>query len=151
MSRRKWALLVALVILVVVGAELAVRPWYSTTGCVQVVNEGDGLLDDLVVSYADTKIARGPLAVGESTKVWFTAAGRGTLSLDFRHKGNPLKGFQIADFDPAENARNGFKLVLIVKPNRVERFMDDDESSRSITTLADRLRDWISADIHSRP
>jgi hypothetical protein len=151
MSQRKWLMLIASVVLVAVGAELAVRTWHPSSGCVQVVNEGDSPLDELVVSYADTRVPRGRLEVGQSTKVWFTAAGRGRLSLDFQQKGNPLKGFEIPDFDPAENLRNGFKLVLIVKPNRVERFMDDDETAVSVTTLADRISDWVRADVKMPP
>ena len=41
-----------------------------------------------------------------------------------------MKGFQVPDFDPAENLANGFKLVLVVKNNRVERFMEDDPNPR---------------------
>ena len=149
MSQRRWAILVAAVILAAVGAELAVRHWYSASGCVQIVNEGDGPLDDLLISYADTKVARGPLGVGQSTNVWLTVAGRGTLSLEFQQKGNPLRGFEVHDFDPAENLRNGFKLVLIIKPNRVERFMDDDPSAISMTTLGDRIMEWIRSDLKS--
>jgi hypothetical protein len=138
------------VVLVVVAAEWAGRQWYSSTGCVEIVNQGDGALDDLVVKYGDATITKGRLAVGQSTRVWFTGSGRGALSLDFRQNGNALRGFEIQDFDPAENVRGGFKLVLIVKPNRIERYMDDDPSV-STTSLADRIIEWVRADLRSRP
>jgi len=143
MSRRKWTILIALVILLSVGAELVVRQWSSSRGCVQVVNEGDGPMDDLVVSYSATKVGLGRLRVGQSTKAWFTAGGRGTLTLEFKQNNNPLKGFQVQDFDPVDNSRTGSKLVLIVKRNRVERFMEEDENSTSLTNLLDRIREWM--------
>jgi hypothetical protein len=141
--RRKWTILIALVILLSVGAELLVRQWNSSKGCVQVVNEGDGTMHDLVVSYSGTKVDLGPLLSGQSTKVWFTAGGRGILTLEFKQEGNPLAGFQVQDFDPGENHRLGSKLVLVVKPNRVVRFMEDDETSMRVENLTDRIRDWM--------
>ncbi len=70
-----------------------------------------------------------PLGAGRATNLWFTAAGKGTLSLEFHQKGNPMSGFQVPDFDPTENLANSLRLILIVKDNRVERFMDDEQSS----------------------
>ena len=46
-------------------------------------------------------------------------------------------GFQIQEFDPIENRRDGFKLVLVIKSNRVEQFMEDDEDT---TSVAERAR-----------
>jgi hypothetical protein len=143
MSRRKSTILVALVILLAVGAELAIRLWHSAKGCVQVVNEGDAPMDDLVVSYAETKVALGRLGAGQSAKAWFTAGERGALTLDFKQKDNPLRSFRVPDFDPVESTSNGFKLVLVVKSNRVERFMEDDEDTTSVQNLSDRIRDWM--------
>jgi hypothetical protein len=143
MPRRKWTVLVGSVILLTVGAELAARRWQSAKGCVQIVNEGEGPLDDLVVRYSETSVALGRLAVGQSAKAWFTHARRGVLSLDFKQMNNALKGFQIQEFDPEENARNGVKLVLIIKSNQVQQFMEDDESTTSVQNLSDRIREWL--------
>ncbi|MFI5460856.1 MAG: hypothetical protein ACHRXM_36055 [Isosphaerales bacterium] len=142
MSRRKWTILVALVILLSVGAELVVRQWSTSRGCVQVVNMGDAPMDDLEISYRETKVHLERLVVGQSTKAWFTAGGRGTLTLEFKQKDNPLKGFQVQDFDPLEMSRTGSRLVLVVKNNRVERFMEEDKNSTTITNLLDRIREW---------
>ena len=117
MTRRKWIILGVLLLLLTIGAELLVRPWNPSKGRVQVVNQGDATMDDLVVSYGETKVRVGGLAAGQSTNVWFTAAGKGTLSLEFNQKGNPMKGFQVQDFDPAENLANGFK----ARPGREEQ------------------------------
>jgi hypothetical protein len=143
MSRRQWTLLVALVIAIGVGAELAVRPGSSSKSCIQIVNEGDGTMDDLVASYADTRLSLGRLAAGESVKAWFTGAGRATLTLDFKQVGSALKGVQIQEFDPVANRRSGSKLVLIVKHDHVEQFVEDDDSVKNIDTLLDRIRELV--------
>jgi hypothetical protein len=87
--------------------------------------------------------ARFRLGAGLSAKAWFTAAGRGTLTLEFRQNENPVRGFQVTDFDPVEISRTGSKLVLVVKSNRVERFQEKDESAMTVENLSDRIREWI--------
>jgi hypothetical protein len=143
MRRRNWLLLALFLVLLAVGAEMGVRRWNAAKGCVQIVNQGDHAVDNLVVSYGQTKIALGSLEPGQSATVWFTPAGKGTLSLDFKQKGSPLNGFQVADFDPGQNRRDGFKLMLVVKSDVVERFMEDDENGPAELNLADRIRDWL--------
>jgi hypothetical protein len=141
-------LVVALLVAAAIWAELTSRLWSSATGCVEIVNDGDSSLEGLVVTYGNTKITKGRLGSGQSTKVWFTAAGRGLLSIQFQQKGNALKGFEVQDFDPADNARNAFRLVLTVKPNRVERYMDDDPWV-SATSLPGRIKEWVNAELRS--
>ena len=114
MTRRKWIILGALLVLLSIGAELVVRPWNSSKGCVQIVNQGDDPMDDLILSYGGTKVRVGGLGAGQSTNVWFTIGGKGTLNLEFKQKGNPMTGFQVPDFDPAENLADGLRLVLVV-------------------------------------
>ena len=38
-----------------------------------------------------------------------------------------MSGFLVDDFDPREMQRDGLKMVLEVKPNEVQRYMEDDE------------------------
>jgi hypothetical protein len=149
MTRRNWIILGVLIVLLTIGAELLVRPWNSSKGCVQVDNQGDAAMEDLILSYGETKVRVGGLGVGGSTNVWFTVAGKDTLSLEFNQKGNPMKGFQVQDFDPAENLANGFKIVLVVKNNRVERFMEDDQSTTPLKSLMESITGMFEPD--SRP
>jgi hypothetical protein len=144
MTRQRWFIFGMLLLLLTVGAELGVRSWNASKGSVQLVNQGESTMDEVIVTYGSTRVAVGTLASGQTTNVWFTAAGKGTLSLDFKQKGNPLNGFQVPDFDPTENLANGFKLVLIVKDNRVERFMDDEQPSSSPwKNLVDIVTGWF--------
>ena len=149
MTRRNWIILGVLIVLLTIGAELLVRPWNSSKGCVQVDNQGDAAMEDLILSYGETKVRVGGLGVGGSTNVWFTVAGKDTLSLEFNQKGNPMKGFQVQDFDPADNLANGLKLVLIVKNDRIERSMDDDQSTSPLKSLAESITGLFEPD--SRP
>jgi hypothetical protein len=146
MSRRKWIILGASLLLLTVGIELTVRPWDSHKGCVQIQNDGNTPIDDLIVSYADTSVTVGTVSAGQSVNVWFTAAGKGTLTLEFKQEGNPLKGFAVEDFDPDDNARNGVKLALIVKNNEVVRFMEDDQSQSPFWNLVQTVKDWFLTD-----
>jgi len=144
MTRQRWFILGMLLLLLTVGAEVGVRSWNASKASVQIVNQGENTMDDVIVTYGSTRVAVGKLAACQSTNVWLTVAGKGTLSLDFKQKGNPLNGFQVPDFDPTENLANSFKLVLIVKDNRVERFMDDEQPSSSPwKNLVDIVTGWF--------
>jgi hypothetical protein len=143
MRSQKWIILAAVLLLLTIGAELVFRPWESPKGCVQVINERSTTMEDLVVTYGDTKLRVGSLVAGQSTNVWLTAGAKGTLSLDFVQQGNPMNGFQVEEFDPTENRSNHLKLVLVLKEDRVERFMEDDLSTTPWQRLSDSIISWF--------
>ena len=109
------------------AAEVAVRRWNATKrSASRSSTRVTSPWTDLVAELSRTPaISLGTLAPGQSTKVWFSAAGKGPLKLEFTQKGNPLQGFQVDDFDPDEHRRDGLRLVLVVKNNQVERFVED--------------------------
>lgn len=148
MSRKKAILVGVLILILAVGLELAFRSGDAGTGSAQVANEGNDPIEDLVVSYAGTSVNLGRLAPGEKRNAWFSAAGRRTIKLEFTQKGNPMKGFQVDDFDPAEHRRDGSRLVLVVKNTQLERYVEPDESNKSAPRMLDRLMDWIKAELH---
>ena len=88
------------------------------------------------------------IAPGGKSKVWFSGAGEGPLNLEFTQKGNPLKGFNVDDFDPIEHRRDGTRLVLVVKSDQVERYVEEDDSVKSPPRMLDRLMDWINDQLH---
>jgi hypothetical protein len=148
MARRNWIILGGVILLLLtVGAELIVRPWNPSKACVQIVNQGDAAMVDLVVVYGETKVRLGRLGAGETTSAWFSAAGKGSISLEFNQHGNPMKGFQVTDFDPIDNITNGFKLVLIVKNDQVERFMDDDPTRTPFKALMENIKSWFVSEV----
>src|SRR5262249_43214744 len=151
MSRPRWIVLGSLAVLLLVGAEVALRQWEAPKSCVQIINQGEGAIDDLVVTYADTKVPVGRIALGQAAHVWLTAGPKGLLRLDFRQKGNALGGFQVPEFDPVQNRRDGFKLVLTVKTNEIQRFVEDDGSQSDWESLGDRIKRWISSETAVSP
>jgi hypothetical protein len=58
-----------------------------------------------------------------------------------------MQGLQIQEFDPEENLNNNMKLVLLVKANRVERFVEDDESTSPWKSLKESFTGWFEPDI----
>jgi hypothetical protein len=149
MSRRRWIILLSVAGLLL-GAEVAIRQWMSPKSCVQIINQGDGAMEDVIVTYAGSQVRVGRLPAGQSTHVWLSAGPKGLLRLDFKQKGNALMGFQVPDYDPVQNRRDGFKLVLLVKSNEIQRFMDD-EPMADRETLEDRVRRWLRAEMVPTP
>jgi hypothetical protein len=151
LNRQKW-IIVAITLVVLAGAaEFAVQPWKTPKGCVQIVNQGDAPIEDLVLSYAGTKVVVGRVAVGQSSHAWFTGDKLGPLDLDFKQKGNPMTGFQIADFDPASNIRDGLKMVLFVKNDQIQRSVDDDDTVKARENLIERVKLWLLPELKQAP
>ena len=53
-----------------------------------------------------------------------------------------MTGFKVDEFDPMEHHRDASRLVLAVKSNQVEHYVEEDESVESAHG-ADRLMEWI--------
>jgi hypothetical protein len=146
MSTRARIILIAIVVLVL-GVEIAVRFSGGSKTCVQIVNKGDTLLENLVVSFPGSEIGVGSIPPGESVHVWLSGRRKGTLTLAFKQAGNPTSGFMVDDYDPPFMRRDGLKMVLNVKPNEVEKYMEDDASSTPMGRLGNRLSEWISEEL----
>jgi hypothetical protein len=146
MSTRARIILISVVILALV-VEIAVRFSGGSKTCVQIANKGDTPIESLVVSFPGSEIAVGSVPAGESAHVWLSGRRKGTLTLAFKQAGNPASGFMVDDYDPPIMRRDGLKLVLNVKPNEVEKFMEDDESSTPLGRLGNRFNEWISGEL----
>ena len=142
MSRKAWLIAIGLAILLL-GIEIGVRSLQSAKSSVQISNLGDTLLENLVVSFAGSQVGVGNLAPGESAQVWLSGTKKGTLGLAFTQKGNPMSGFQIADYDPPILRRDGLRMVLQIRPNEVTKFQDDESSTSLLGGLSNRIRDWV--------
>ncbi len=147
MYRRRWIIALSVFLALLVGAELTFRRWTSPKACVQIINEGDGPIEDLVVGYDHTQIAVGHVGMRQSTHVWVTAGPKGLLSIDFRQKNNAMKGLQIPDFDPQQNLQDSFKQVIVIKTNEIQRFVEDDESIKDKESLGARIKRWMSSEL----
>jgi hypothetical protein len=143
MSRRKAVILGILVVILAIGLEWAFREGGAGSGCAVVENDGAQPMEGLVASFADAKVNLGTLPAGEKAKVWFSGAGRGALSFEFTQQNNPMKGFKIEEFNPTELRRDGSRMVLVVKSNQVERYIEEDASIKTPPRLFERLVDWV--------
>jgi hypothetical protein len=143
MSRRKAVILGILVVMLAIGLEWAFREGGAATGCAVVENAESQPMEGVVASFADAKVSLGTLAPGEKARVWFSGAGRGVLSFEFTQASNPMKGFKVDEFNPTELRRDGSRLVLVVKSNQVERYIEEDASLKTPPRLYERLMDWI--------
>jgi hypothetical protein len=150
MLRRRRILALTVLIALLVAAEVVVRRWERPKACLQIINEADGVIEDLVVSYADTRLPVGRLLKGHSAHVWLTARPMGPLRLDYRQKGNAIQGFQIADFDPARLVEDSYKQVLTIGPNQINRYVDEDET-RKKESWGRAIWDWLQSQIKGSP
>lgn len=146
MSRRARIVLISVIVLIL-AIEVAVRLSQNTRSGVEIVNLGEAPIEKLVVSFGDSQVGVGKVAPADSAHVWLSGAGKGNLSLSFTQAGNPQSGFLVTDFDPRTMSRDGLRLVLQIKPNEVERFMEEELPSTPLTRLRDRIGDWLAAEL----
>jgi hypothetical protein len=136
-------------IVLILGIEAAVRWGRASKTCVEIVNRGDSMIEDLVVSLEGSRVAVGNVAPGATAHAWLSGRGKGTLTLAFRQLGNPMSGFMLDDFDPRQMRRDGLKMVLQVRPNEVQKYMEDDDTPTGMGGLTGQIRDWVSAELHA--
>jgi hypothetical protein len=136
MTRRKRGILVVLgLFALLVTAEVALNVWRGSQVCVEVTNQGAVPIDDLVLSLGTSRASAGRVEPGASARLYLTGRRQTTLLMTFRQRGNPLGSYQVAGFDPALLNAEGFKLVLNVRPNEIERFQDDADPATPIGRL----------------
>jgi len=148
MSHRIRILLVGAIVLLL-GIEVAIRWVRVSKTCVEIVNKGEAVIEDLVVSLGGGQVAVGHVSPGATAHAWVSGAGKGTLTLSFKQKGNPVSGFLVDDFDARQMQRDGLKMVLEIRPNEVQRYMEDDDTATGSGGLGGRISDWISAELHA--
>lgn len=147
MSRRRWILLIGAVALLAAGLEVVAWIYHGSRGVVEVVNDGDTTLQDLVISFGETRTAVGDLRAGQSARVWLEGDRKGAVTLAFTQKLNPLTGFLLDDVDPGQLYAEQLKMVVHVRPNEVTRSVEDAEDDPGpLARLKRRIVDRISAE-----
>lgn len=144
MTHRAWGVVLVLVLLVI-AIEIAVRSYSPAKGVVMILNGNDEPMDDVTLTYAGARVEMGRLPPGGSAHAYFTAGPLGPLAVEFNQEGNPLKIFEIADYDPDRNRRDRFKLVLTVKNGQVERMTEDSQTTTPWDRITDTARDWFDS------
>ena len=149
MSRRKAIILGVLIVILAVGSRAGVAIPGARRRAAPGRQRGeraDGRPGRQLRGYAASAWAGSPRA--KRARSGSARAGEGPLKLEFTQKGNPLTGFKVDDFDPTEHRRDGSRLVLVVKSNQVERYVEEDDSMKSPPRMLDRLMDWIRDELH---
>lgn len=149
MTRPKRALLVvAGVVLVLTAAELGFQQLRAPVGCVKVLNAGNEPIENLTLTSGEStaRVARVP--AGESVRVFLSGRARQPLRVNYRQKGNAMTGFVIEAFNPAELQRERFMLVLTIRPNEYERYMDDGDPS-FLARLSNHVQEWLRDSLES--
>ena len=150
MPRRPWIIGLSLLVVLLVGAEVALRRWQAPKARVQVINQTLSVLDQVDLEYDGSKFPLGRISVGGSSQVWMTAGPKGLLKVNFQQKGNSLKGYEYFGFDPMQNLEDSFKQVLIITPKQLEPFVEEDELVVTKASVLERVWKWIKSEFEPR-
>jgi len=148
MSRRRWIIALAVLISLLVGVEVVVRRWERPKATLQVINEGNAILEDLVVTYGDSRISAGSIRKGQPIQLRMTAGPPGPLRLDYRQKNNPIQSFWIEDYDPMQNLQDGYKQVIVIGGPQIQRYAEEDETLEEQESLFARVKRWLAAELN---
>lgn len=148
MRRKWWIIALAILVPLLVAVEVAVRRWERPRATLQIINEGDGILEDLVVTYGDTRMPAGSVLRGQSVQLRMTVGPVGPLRLDYRQKNNPIQSFWIDDYDPTQNREDGYKQVLVVGKGQIQRYATEDESLQDQDSMWAGFKEWLKAELY---
>jgi hypothetical protein len=144
MSRRGRAILVFLgVALMLAAIEIGYTLWRGSLACVQVENLGTEPIQSLVLTCGSSSASTQILPPGGSVRLFLAGNVRGTLSIAFHQKGNAMTGFQVPGFDAPSMTSDGFKLMLRVRSNEIERYQDDLEPTTPLGALVHDVKAWF--------
>src|SRR5262249_55307908 len=147
MPRRRWIIALAILISLLASVEVFVRRWERPKATLKIINEGGGIMEDPVSSFADTRMPVATLPKGQFIHLWLTAGPTGPLRLDYRQKSNALQGLEIPDYDPAQNIKDGFKQVIVVGINQVQRYAEEDDTRKDQKSLLESIIEWFRSDL----
>jgi hypothetical protein len=147
MPRRRWIIALAIFISLLVAFEVLVRRWERPKATLQIINEGDGIMEDLVVSYADSRMPVGSVLKGQSVRLRMTAGPMGRLRLEYRQKSNPIQSFWIEDYDPSQNVKDGYKQVLVVGTSQIQRYAEEDDTQQDQDSLGAMIKRWLQSEL----
>jgi hypothetical protein len=128
MTRRKRGVLILLGFLsLLAAAEVGLTWWRGPQGCVEVHNEGAEPILGLTLTYGGAQVVVPKVEPKGTARAYFGGRRAGTLSMRFNQKGNGLGAFELPGFNPAQLSHEGFKQMLLVRTNAIEKYQDDAE------------------------
>ena len=143
MTRRTRGVLIALsVAAALAAAEVGLNLWRGSEACVEVVNLGAEPIEKLLIVQGASRSPAPDVPPGGRVKVYLAGNRTGPFTMTFSQKGNAMGSFALPSFNPAEASRGGYKTVLRVRSNEVERFQADADPATPLGALVRGL--WRS-------
>jgi hypothetical protein len=118
-----------------VAAEVGLNLARGPEACVEVVNGGAEPIERLTLSCGSSRASIDRIAPEGTARLYLRGRGVHPLVMRFTQKGNALGVFEYPAFNPGQMSAEGFKLVLRVRTNEVERFQDDSDPSTTAGQL----------------
>ncbi len=136
MTKKKRRVLVVVgIVALLLGAEIALNIWRGSQACIEITNQGSTPIEDLVITLGSRRVSVPKIAPQASTRVYLTGRTTGTLLMTFHQDGNPLGTYQVPNFDPVSLNSEGFKLILNVRMNEIEKYQDDADPATPLGQL----------------
>src|SRR5262245_53837600 len=107
MSRTSRKVVAVGVVLLLVGAEVALRRMQRPAGCLVGGNQGDEPIVGLVASCGASRAEVARIAPGETARLFLVGPPKTPLKLTFRQRGNALTSFEVPEFDSALLRKDG--------------------------------------------
>ncbi|AMV37457.1 hypothetical protein [Planctomyces sp. SH-PL62] len=138
-GRRKFGLTVGLIVISALAIELGVWWLRRPVNAVRVVN-GGAPVRNLIASYAGVETYIGDLPAGGSTEIRLDNRPEDAVTLAFTQEGNAATGVLIGGEELHQARRDGLRMVLVLKPNEISRYLEEDASSDEPSPLLRLVR-----------
>lgn len=133
----------AAVVLALGTAEVVLNRLRGPEACVEVWNEGAEPIENLTLTCGGGRVDGPRIAPGDSARLYIGSPEARTLVLRFRQKGNALGTFELPGFSATLLRRDGFKQVLRIRSNEVERYLDDADPATPAGRLLQRFWRYV--------
>jgi hypothetical protein len=134
-GRKRWWVIGLASLGVLVVAEVAFNLARGPEACVEVQNAGAEPIEGLTLTLGSSQASVARVEPGGTARLYLRGRRAQTLVMKFLQRGNALGAFEQPGFNPSQMSRDGFKQVLRVRINEVERYQDDSDPSTPVGRL----------------
>lgn len=139
-GRRKFGLTIGLIVLAAIALEVGVWALRRPEHAIRVINGGTTPVRNLVASYAGTDTLIGDLPVGGSTEFRLDNRPEDSVALAFTQVGNASSGVVLGGDELRQAHGDGLRMVLVLKPNEISRYLEEDASNEEPSPLLRLVR-----------
>jgi len=124
--RQKRWLAILLIVPALIALEVGVRLIRRPRVGIVLMNEAGSTATNVLASYGLVKMPIGDVSPGGATIVRLENGPDEDVTLGFEQLGNPTPGIVVGGAELEQARRDGTRMVLVVKPNEVVRYMEED-------------------------